>query len=456
MNIPTDFQRDCMTLRSIADEVSALAGHMAQAQNEMGARERGYFLPNEDDQVRRILLAYRNYRIALFEIIHRYREIEEFDQAEEQTLAFLLAFGSAVILFNWSSLLVDTYRDIPHIRAKLNEADARFGMPANLFEQICDSLSNAGNLVQLRDAADTFADHEDWHTSAAVNGDFAWLTDEIERQYEQVRRSHIDIFRGHLGRRLQNLQDKAKQPLRDASYLIRSWVMDVFGNTWLTLADYPTVPEPHIDAFLDLLQPGDFFIVRPEQKASTVFLPGWWTHVALYHGGIKKLRAIGADRCRHVAATMSMLGDDSLVTIEALAAGVVCNPIERTLRVDHALAVRPRLTLKNRLQAIDNAFGHFGKRYDFGFDFSRSDRLVCTELLYRSYHGLNDIAFTPVMRLGRPTISADDVAAYIMRTLTDNTGTFELLAMSFKTPDNGAQFLTGEACRQRFEMTVDT
>lgn len=77
-------------------------------------------------------------------------------------------------------------------------------------------------------------------------------------------------------------------------------------------------------------------------------------------------------------------------------------------------------------------------------------------MLYRSYHGLNDIAFTPVIRLGRPTISADDVAAYIMRTLTDNTGTFELLAMSFKTPDIGAEFLTGEACRQRFEMTVDT
>jgi len=456
MNIPTDFQRDCMTLRSIADEVSALAGHMAQAQNEMGARKRGYFLPNEDDEVRRILLAYRNYRIALFEIIHRYRELDEFDQDEEQMLAFLLAFGSAVILFNWSSLLVNTYRDIPHIRAKLNEADARFGMPANLFEHICDSLSNADNLVQLRDAADSFADHDDWHTSAAVNTDFAWLIDEIRRQYEQVRRSHVDIFRSHVGRRLQNLQDKAKQPLRNAGYLIRSWVMDVFGNTWLTLADYPTVPEPHIDAFLDLLQPGDFFIVRPEQKASTVFLPGWWTHVALYHGGIKKLRTIGADRCQHVTATMSMLGDDSLVTIEALAAGVVCNPIERTLRVDHAVAVRPRLTLKNRLQAIDNAFGHFGKRYDFEFDFSRSDRLVCTELLYRSYHGLGDIAFSPVTRLGRPTISADDIAAYIMRTLTDNTGTFELLAMSFKPPDSDAEFLTGEACRQRFKMTAST
>jgi hypothetical protein len=43
-----------------------------------------------------------------------------------------------------------------------------------------------------------------------------------------------------------------------------------------------------------------------------------------------------------------------------------------------------------------------------------------------------------------------------MRTLTDNTGTFELLAMSFKPPDSDAEFLTGEACRQRFKMTAST
>lgn len=448
-----DHHRDCATLRSISSGVKTLAEHMQQAQADMGARERGYFMPDEDDRVRRIVLAYRNYRIALFAIIEHYRHLDEFEDELDRQRSFLLAFGSAVILFNWSSLLVETYRDIPHIRAKLNEADPKFGIDANLFETICDSLNNVDNLVQLRDAADLFDDPDTWQDAVANDPDFGWLIPEIQRQYDRVRRSHVDIFTGHMRRRLHNLKDKARQPLRDAVYSLRSWAMDVFGNTWLTMAEYPVVPQPHIDQFLEIMQPGDFFIVRPEQKASTVFLPGWWTHVALYHGGAGALRAL--DTGSHVADAMPTLADPNLLTIEALAAGVVCNPMERTMRVDHALAVRPKLTAAEQAQAMNNAFGHLGKPYDFEFDFSRSDRLVCTELLYRAYHGLGDIAFSPVTRLGRPTISADDVAAYIQQTLESGADTFELLAMSYKrsaTPD----FLTGPACAEAFASTIKT
>ena len=41
-------------------------------------------------------------------------------------------------------------------------------------------------------------------------------------------------------------------------------------------------------------------------------------------------------------------------------------------------------------------------------------------------------------------------------TITDDAGTFELLAMSFKSPDNDAGFLTGRACVKHSEMTIDT
>ncbi len=47
-----------------------------------------------------------------------------------------------------------------------------------------------------------------------------------------------------------------------------------------------------------------------------------------------------------------------------------------------------------------------GRPYDFEFDFATDDRIVCTELVYKSYEGSLDL---PVMRLaGRSVTPAND------------------------------------------------
>ena len=41
------------------------------------------------------------------------------------------------------------------------------------------------------------------------------------------------------------------------------------------------------------------------------------------------------------------------------------------------------------------------------FDFATSDRLVCTEVIYRSYHGVGDIEFILSSMAGRNCLSAE-------------------------------------------------
>lgn len=53
--------------------------------------------------------------------------------------------------------------------------------------------------------------------------------------------------------------------------------------------------------------------------------------------------------------------------------------------------------------------GHLGKPYDFEFDFNVSSRIVCTELVYRAFHARGGIEFKLTKRLGRWTLSADDL-----------------------------------------------
>jgi hypothetical protein len=69
--------------------------------------------------------------------------------------------------------------------------------------------------------------------------------------------------------------------------------------------------------------------------------------------------------------------------------------------------LRPRLTDKQKAQAIARAFAHVGKPYDFEFDFFSADKLVCTELVYRSYEGM--ISFDLVKIMGRNTLPALEI-----------------------------------------------
>ena len=71
--------------------------------------------------------------------------------------------------------------------------------------------------------------------------------------------------------------------------------------------------------------------------------------------------------------------------------------------------IRPQLSPGDVADAIGRGFFHAGKGYDFDFDFARSDRLVCTEVVYRSYEGIGGISFELTRRAGRMTLAAEDL-----------------------------------------------
>jgi hypothetical protein len=226
-----------------------------------------------------------------------------------------------------------------------------------------------------------------------------------------------------------------------------------FGNIWLE--HKPSIPQEHQQRFIEIMEPGDFFIVRPDHKASTVFLPGWWTHAAMYFGGRTGLDRIGATSLPNIQRSINRLqGDESPNVIEALAAGIVLNPLHASMHVDHAVVLRPRLDNPEVQQSINDAFSHLDKAYDFDFDFSRSDRLVCTELIYRSMQNKGHIHFHPTVRLGKPTLSADDIIRYVLDQQQYDDPTVKCLAISLK--DGARSTLSeGDTALHRLRETME-
>ena len=101
-------------------------------------------------------------------------------------------------------------------------------------------------------------------------------------------------------------------------------------------------------------------------------------------------------------------GHDHTV-IEAVSEGVIFNSLTHSMHADYVAVLRPRLSDREIGEAIVRAFSHHGKPYDFDFNFETADKLVCTELVYRSYQGM--LNFTPLPEvMGRKTLPAVEIA----------------------------------------------
>jgi hypothetical protein len=141
-------------------------------------------------------------------------------------------------------------------------------------------------------------------------------------------------------------------------------------------------------------------------------LPGFWPHAALYVGTPAQRAASGIE----VDPDKEQLWIGDVCVLEALKDGVRLRPLGETLSVDTFVILRPNLEPESINRAVERALQHEGKMYNFDFDFFNSDRIVCTEVIYRAYDGLEGLVIPLCERAGRKTFSAEDLLDYALDT----------------------------------------
>lgn len=158
------------------------------------------------------------------------------------------------------------------------------------------------------------------------------------------------------------------------------------------------------------LEPGDILLERREWYLSNVGLPGYWPHAALYIGTAEERASYFADpevqawvRARgeasgdlaqllqrdfpkaYAASLKPQAGGHVPRVLEAISEGVSLTTLEHSAEADSLAVLRPRLTKRDKAQALWRAFHYHGRPYDFYFDFRSDATLVCTELVYKAY-----------------------------------------------------------------------
>jgi hypothetical protein len=412
--LPPDIAAGAVAVSDIVVHFRRLKARGQELLDVFRASDRGFFTPSEDDEVRHLLVSYWQSRNAAWEVVKSFRQMDRHSGPLRPVL-FLVAYAGALALIDVARFLRNHFRDRPVVRQKLNEPDPAFGIPEGTYDCIQKSLTSPLHAWHLYHALRYSSEHATELVARArehaVLAPLWQIVQELEpqiavgfRQYVRAR-AHVRVTevgtilrRDLLGQALYGLQKAASEFLSE-KYLARNHC--------------PALPADVAAALRSLLRPGDVLITRKEHALTNYFLPGYWPHAALFLGGTADLERMGIIGHANVTPRWrQLLSCDSaepLRVLEALKDGVRIRSLACPLTCDAIAVLRPLLDESLVAQGIARGFMHEGKAYDFDFDFTRSDRLVCTEVVYRSYEGLGGMTFSLTRRAGRLTLAAEDL-----------------------------------------------
>lgn len=408
--------QDAVTLAHISEGLASLetrslelyrtllaAGHSAGGHETLTQQQ--------DEAVRGHWLAFLNYRSALLRLIAYHSSCATLSDESLKLRSCALGYGAAVTLVDKGVSVVKLFRSDADVRRKLNEPEPSWGIPAGVFDTVLANVTSSGNLRLLDEARDEFTALLPRMKELGVLDDpaYAWIPADAARKHELIRANAPGSWEGAVD----TVATATSKAAAHAAYGVQSKLATLAGDLRFSSAP-PRVPRAELDRLARELQPGDIILTRHDSYLSNGFLPGFWTHAILYVGTAADLAERGWTKRpsiqRHLAEyeRKDARGHSPRV-IEAVSEGVIANSLEESLGADYIAVLRPRLSDSRKADAVERAFTHLGKPYDFEFDFFSTDKLVCTEVVYRSYDeplGGESLHLELVRVLGRDTYPA--------------------------------------------------
>jgi 1-acyl-sn-glycerol-3-phosphate acyltransferase len=409
---------DERSLAAVIEGLDRLEKTFQAFEGDLKAGRRSYYTQADDDEMRRLLLSFLSYRAVLVRTVWKYQRHEDIEPDAARLRALLLHYTAAAVAYDYSARFVRAFDGEDQAIRKLNEAEPRWDLPAGTYDSI---RANLGNVEHRRWLENGWLNYKktlpEWEAAGLAAAEpYALFHSSIRLAAENTAELSRELFAYKVGTALADVAGTAKGSYYRASATVSTLIGDAkirqprHGKSLIT----PDLME----RLRPLLKPGDILIERRNWYLSNAFLPGYWPHSALYVGTPEQLKAEGLDNdlriLRHMERfTKTDAGGHPYAIIEAISEGVVFTTVEHSIgEADSVAVLRPNLTPLQKREVIARAFEHVGKPYDFDFDFFSSDKLVCTEVVYRAFNGLVDFPLVDI--LGRKTLPALDIVKFWM------------------------------------------
>ena len=393
-------------LESLLEPVDAVIEEAMSQEQRQEIIDAGLFRPAENEYLAAWFARLVSLRSELLDVI---RCVDEMAPVRLRKISkklhwqcFVIGYSAACLLVRLDRFFLFEFSTHKTIQRKLNESFDEYRIPKKQYTAIFIHFTDPLMAIRLNEVM-KFA----------------------EANRHQLLRMEADSCVGELMKRLpvfESYLDASKRNYlkRVAAVVMHSWrrrgarvkqqsmfrILEGLGRTAseLKLNKEKKVTPAIIAEVLTLLEPGDVLVTRHRYALTNLFLPGIWPHAALYVGTPEQRDSLGIRMSENIRHEW---GSD-INTFEALKDGVKLRSLRETLAVDCFVVLRPVLSREAIRQGIERVLVHNGKRYNFDFDFFRSDRLVCTEIVFRAFDGIEDFHFQLQERAGRQTISAED------------------------------------------------
>lgn len=358
------------------------------------AERRGYYLPDEDDRLREVLAGYLEMREGLLSILGRVEpwvDRQERLDPEERLRVFLVAFSSACLLLRSGSYVIRVAEGRPVVARKLDEAEPRYGIARKSFTELYRRQSSVQRLWKFYLACKYYREHLGEIEAMAGDGLVGALVPILKEEEPFMEQRRREYMAKRFRYRLHSFLRMNRSGYENTMFQ----VLAMGGKTISELRDPMTgfvalpkrVPGGALEAIRGRLRAGDILVTRHRDALTNLFLPGFWPHAALYVG--------------------EQAGGGSVV--EAKKDGVLLRELDETLKVDAFVVLRAGADEEVLGGVVTRALSHVGKLFDFSFDFRQADRLACTALVYRSWHGLAGMEFQLGEKAGRFCLPAEDL-----------------------------------------------
>jgi len=403
----TTLATQASTLTSLITPVDELLADDSVVQLIPGVIERGLLRPAEDETLAHWYAKYLSLRGELWSIIETVDDMAGVPltgiRSDEQWRCFVIAYTAACLLVRIDRYFLFELATDKLIQKKLNQSFKEYRIPPRTFVHIFDRFTNPKLAIKLYEAM--------WFVRLRKRKLRKFEADELVGEFVKelpTYHSYLDPSKIHyLQRTAHFVKHAVTRKFASAKQKSMFAVLEKLGRVTseISVSSNKQVTADILQKAMDVLQPGDVLVTRHKYALTNFFLPGTWPHAALYVGTQAERVAMNVQ----LSEQHEQKWHEGISTFEALKDGVKLRPLSETLSVDSFAIIRPALSQDAIKTGIEKVLRHEGKRYNFDFDFFRSDRLVCTEVVYRAFDGLEDMQYSLSERAGRQTLSAEDL-----------------------------------------------